>query len=179
VSRHRIELLTAQMDEAYRSMRDRLDGIAEAEYFWEPVPGSWTVRRLPDGRWDYDYAIPDPDPAPFTTIAWRVNHLATCKVMYHEYAFGAGLLTWDTLETPPSMRDAFAMLERGHALLSDDLATRGSDDDLDRPVRTNWDEIWPAWQILWTMIHHDALHGGEIACLRDLYAHTVGGAAAG
>jgi hypothetical protein len=161
------------MDEAYRSMRDRLDGIDEAEYFWEPVPGSWTVKELPDGRWGYDYAIPDPDPAPFTTIAWRVNHLATCKVMYHEHAFGPGTLTWLTIETPPSMAEAFAMLDRGQGLLAEDLATLGSDDDLDRPVRTNWGEVWPAWRIFWTMIHHDALHGGEIACVRDLSAHTI------
>jgi hypothetical protein len=34
---------------------------------------------------------------------------------------------------------------------------------------TNWGEEWPAWRIFWTMIHHDAHHGGEIGALRDLY----------
>ena len=34
---------------------------------------------------------------------------------------------------------------------------------------TNWGEEWPTWQVLWTMIHHDLHHGGEIGSLRDLY----------
>ena len=37
---------------------------------------------------------------------------------------------------------------------------------------TNWGEEWPAWRIFWTMIHHDAHHGGEIGALRDLYRVT-------
>jgi hypothetical protein len=37
-------------------------------------------------------------------------------------------------------------------------------------------ERWPAWRVLWTMIDHDAHHGGEIGCLRDLYRVTAGGA---
>jgi hypothetical protein len=72
---------------------------------------------------------PDPDPAPFTTIGWRLVHLADCKVMYHEWGFG-----W-----------------------------------------TNWGERPPAWRILWTMIDHDAHHGAEIGCLRDLYRATGAG----
>jgi hypothetical protein len=60
------------------------------------------------------------------------------------------------------------MLDHGHASLTEDLA--GLDDaDLERLVMTNWGEEWPAWRIFWTMIHHDAHHGGEIGALRDLY----------
>jgi hypothetical protein len=43
------------------------------------------------------------------------------------------------------------------------------------PRWTNWGERWPAWRILWTMIDHDAHHGAEIGCLRDLYRATAGG----
>src|SRR5262245_23269499 len=32
------------------------------------VSRTWTVRQLPDGRWDADYTEPDPEPAPLTTI---------------------------------------------------------------------------------------------------------------
>ena len=60
------------------------------------------------------------------------------------------------------------MLEHGHALLSKDLADL-TDADLERPVLTNWGDEWPAWRIFWTMIHHDAHHGAEIALLRDLH----------
>jgi hypothetical protein len=27
----------------------RLDGLTDDEYFWEPVAGSWSVRRADDG----------------------------------------------------------------------------------------------------------------------------------
>jgi hypothetical protein len=43
------------------------------------------------------------------------------------------------------------------------------EEQMDRPVSTNWGDIWPAWRIFWTMIDHDAHHGGEIGCLRDLF----------
>jgi len=93
--------------------------------------------------------------------------------MYHEHAFGPGELTWLSIETPGSVAAALDMLDRGHASLTEDLA--GLDDrDLERPVTTNWGEEWPAWRIFWTMIHHDAHHGGEIGVLRDLYRTTGG-----
>lgn len=97
------------------------------------------------------------------------------KVMYHEHAFGPGELTWLTIETPGTPHDAPEMLDTGHALLTGDLAEL-DDADLERIVSTNWGERWPAWRIIWTMIHHDAHHDAEIGALRDLYAgmHRTG-----
>ena len=51
-------------------LRPRLAGLTDEEYFWEPVPGMWSVRS---GR--IDFAYPEPIPAPVTTIAWRIGHL--------------------------------------------------------------------------------------------------------
>jgi hypothetical protein len=163
-----VDLLARAMSETFHDMRSRLQGLSDDEFFWEPVPGSWTVFRDAGGRWEHHYEEPDPEPAPFTTIAWRLTHVAMCKVMYHEHAFGSGRLTWDTIETPGSAVAALDMLDTGHALLTEDLSEL-ADTDLDRPVSTNWGESWPAWRIFWTMIHHDAHHGGEIGVLRDLY----------
>jgi DinB superfamily len=166
-----VELLSRQMDEAYCMVRDRLEGLTEEEYFWEPVPGSWTLRRLPDGRWDADYAEPDPEPSPFTTIAWRINHIASCKVMYHEYAFGPRRLTFPDLPVPSTVHEALTMLDEGQRLLIADVQAL-EDPDLAKPTLTNWGEEWPAWRIFWTMVHHDLWHGGEIGALRDLYRHS-------
>jgi DinB superfamily len=171
--RDQVDLLGRQMEEAYRTLRRRLEGITESELWWEPVSGAWTLRRQPDGRLLEDYEDQDPSPAPFTTLAWRLFHVASCKVMYHEWAFGPGHLTWLTIERPETAEGMVEMLERGHALLVGDLEGLSSDDDLDVAVMTNWGEKWPAWRIFWTMIHHDAHHGGEIGCLRDLYRHRV------
>jgi DinB superfamily len=39
----RAGLLLAQMDEVYDRLRGRLEGLTDDEYFWEPVPGCWSV----------------------------------------------------------------------------------------------------------------------------------------
>jgi hypothetical protein len=166
-----VDLLAREMSETFHDMRSRLQGLTEDEFFWEPVPGSWTVFRDERGRWEHHYEEPDPEPTPFTTIAWRLTHVAMCKVMYHEHAFGPGELTWLTFETPGTPAAALEMLDTGHALLTEDLAEL-DDADLERAVPTNWGERWPAWRIFWTMIYHDAHHGGEMGALRDLYAQT-------
>ena len=59
------------------------------------------------------FPLPDPDPAPFTTIGWRLAHLADCKVMYHEWAFGARKLTFPDLVAPSSVAGAVARCEGG------------------------------------------------------------------
>ena len=169
----RVGLLLAQMDEVYARLRGRLEGLGDEEFFWEPVPGCWTVHGDESGSWVVDYAEPDPEPAPFTTIGWRLVHIADCKVMYHEWAFGRRELTFPDLVAPPTAAGAIARLAEGQRLLR--TAAQGlGDDELDALRWTNWGEQWPAWRILWTMIDHDAHHGAEIGCLRDLYRATAG-----
>jgi hypothetical protein len=88
--------------------------------------------------------------------------------MYHEWAYGPARLTWPELEVPHDPAAALAMLEEGHCLLRGDLE-RLTEPDLDDLRLTNWGERWPAWRIFWSMSDHDALHGGAIGQLRDLY----------
>jgi hypothetical protein len=164
-----VELLRQELQEAYETLRARVDGLTDDEFFWEPVPGCWSVRRDDRGRWAVDYPEPPhPDPAPFTTIGWRLVHIAECKVMYHEYAFGPAKLTFPDIDSAHTAAAAIAELEAGHAMLVSDLAGL-HDADLERQVLTNWGDRWPARQIFWTMISHDLHHGGEIGALRDLY----------
>ncbi len=176
---HSVELMQRGLREAFDMVRTRLQGLTDEEFFWEPVPGCWTVYLdSATGRWTAHYAEPDPDPAPITTIGWRLVHIAQCKVMYHEYAFGPGRLTWWNIDYPHTADAAIAMLEEGQSLLEADLFAL-SDGDLDEPRATNWGEIWPAWRIFWTMVHHDLHHGAEIGVLRDLYRVGNAGSAAG
>ncbi|MFQ5811759.1 MAG: DinB family protein [Anaerolineae bacterium] len=179
-----VALLATEMDEAWGTLRGCLEGLTDEEFFWEPVPGCWTVHPSEDGRWVVDYADPAPEPPPFTSIAWRLVHVAACKVMYHEYAFGPGKLTWGELEIPHTAADAIAWLEEGHARLRAALdglsdadpstSRRGelvepSGQALEEMRLTNWGDPWSTWRIFWTMISHDLHHGAEIGCLRDLY----------
>ena len=160
------------MSRAYERLRGRLHGLTDAEFFWQPAPDSWTIWEDRPGHWTYHYAIPDPDPAPATTIGWQIVHLATCKLMYHEWAFGAARLTFPEIEIPNTAMGAIAMLEEGQRLLDRDLEQRG-DQDLDQAVKTNWGDEWPAWRIFTEMADHDALHSGAIGALRDLYYWTT------
>ena len=49
-------------DEWLRRFSERLVGLSEDEYLWEPVPGSWSVRPTPEGP-QVDRLEPEPDPA--------------------------------------------------------------------------------------------------------------------
>ena len=163
-----VELFGLELREAFAMVRGRIEGLTDEEFFWEPAPGCWSIHVDAHGRWVSDYAEPDPVPAPLTTIGWRLVHIAQCKLMYHEYAFGPAELTWWDIEVPHTSVAAIAMLDRGQALLDQDLEGLHPS-DLTRPVATNWGEMWPVWKIFWAMVHHDLHHGGEIGALRDLY----------
>jgi hypothetical protein len=77
--------LAEQLDWHWRTQfRPRLDGLTDEEYRWEPVPGAWNVRprgtsaapiAAGSGEFTIDFAIPEPTPAPVTTIAWRIGHI--------------------------------------------------------------------------------------------------------
>ena len=173
MTRAAVELLERQLQDAYEMIRERADGLSDDEFFWEPVSGCWTVRRDESGHWAADYPeFPHPDPPPFTTIAWRLVHVAECKLMYHEYAFGPARLTWPEINSAHTAASAIAQLEEGHALLQSDLAGL-EDADLEESRLTNWGERWPAWRVFWAMIKHDLHHGGEIGALRDLYRQRL------
>src|SRR5215467_7030231 len=81
---------------------------------------------------------------------WQLVHVALCKIMYHEWAYGPAELTWPELRVPHTAAEAIALLGDGHALLRSDLLGF-SEADLDVPRRTNWGQSWPAWRIFTVM----------------------------
>ena len=72
-------MLVDQLDWLWRNQtRPRLEGLTDAEYFWGPVADCWSVRRTGEstapiavGAGDYvlEFAHPERDPPPVTTIA--------------------------------------------------------------------------------------------------------------
>jgi hypothetical protein len=78
-------LLVEQLEWHWQGhMRPRLEGLTDEEYFWEPAPGMWSVRprgtssapvQAGSGDFTIDFAFPEPDPPPVTTIAWRLAHI--------------------------------------------------------------------------------------------------------
>ena len=164
----RVALLTAAMSVTYGRLRDRLESLTDDEFFWEPAAGCWTIYEDRPDHWTYHYAIPDPNPAPVTSIGWQIVHLATTKLMYHDWAYGPARLTFPAILVPHTSASAIQQLEEGQLLLLDDLAHL-AETQLDEPRSTNWGEQWPAWRVFWTMADHDSFHGGVIGYLRDLY----------
>jgi hypothetical protein len=104
-----------------------------------------------------------------------VLHVGSCKVMYDDYAFGAGTLTWEDSEVQPwptgtaPLPDALEWLRRVHDRLVDHIGAL-DDAELGSPRRTNWgDERETRW-IVAAMVGHDLYHAGEINHIRSLFA---------
>ena len=171
-----MSVLRFQYRQACARLDRRLAGLTEEEFFWEPAPGAWTLHRREDdrgvttdgsGEWVFDYVLPEPDPAPVTTIAWRVVHIAAVNVLYWDYAFGPATASFD-LEFPGTAADALAWLASSQRQIVE--AIDGITDP-DQERRTNWGEMWPTWRIVSTVVDEQIHHGAEINLLRDLYPH--------
>lgn len=151
-------------------LRPRLTGLSDDEYFWEPVAGCWTVHR--NGA--IDFAYPPPQPEPFTTIAWRLAHVIVGVLAMRNHShFGGPPAEYQTWNYATDADTALAQL---------DDAYRGwitgvrqlTEDDLRRPcgpAEGPWAEHSMSELVL--HINREVIHhGAEIACIRDLYAHS-------
>src|SRR5215472_8459977 len=96
--------LITTFDYIWERLADRLGGLTDEEYFWEPAAGCWSLRQDEQGRWRLDGGGgggPAPDPVPVTTIAWRLGHLGGMALGgFADRLFGAGKLTVEQLDFP-------------------------------------------------------------------------------
>lgn len=177
--------LDYQLDYHWTSaLRPRLDGLSDEEYFWEPAPGSWNVRRQRDittpmrggaGEWAVEFAFPEPDPAPVTTIAWRLAHIIVGVLgnRVHNH-FGGPEAEYETWDYAGSAADALAQLDEQYgawitgvrSLSEADLA--GPCGDAEGPFAQK-----PMIDLVLHINREVIHHGAEIALLRDLYAHRA------
>ncbi len=165
-------------------LRPRLEGLTDEEYLWEPVPGCWNVRprgtgdapvQAGSGDFTIDFAFDEPDPAPVTTIAWRIGHLVVGVFGARNAAhFGGPPADYETWTYAGTAAGALAQLDEGYGrwvagvsgLREDGLA--GPCGPAEGPYA---DEPLAALVI---HIHREVIHhGAEIALLRDLYAHRT------
>ncbi|MFN3002914.1 DinB family protein [Mycolicibacterium wolinskyi] len=152
-------------------LRPRLEGLTDAEYFWQPVPDCWTIH--PDGSIDFTY--PQPQPAPFTTIAWRLAHVIVGVLAMRNHShFGGPPADYQSWSYATDAATALNQLDDAYRNWIDGVRSL-SNDDLDRPcgpAEAPWDEYSMATLVL--HINREVIHhGAEIACIRDLYAHTA------
>ena len=163
------DVIVASMDRMFDQLMQRLEGLTVDEYLWEPAPGAWSV-RVDDGAALIDGAgVREVDPAPVTSIAWRLWHIAVdCFDDYtRRFAgdFSPATATW-TLDPDEAIALTRTNWQRYRALIA------GKD---------WWSELGDDWEY-WSqssvadmamhasneMVHHAA----EIGLLRDLYRAT-------
>jgi len=106
-------------------LRPRLDGLTDDEYFWEPAPGCWTIRRRGE-RFIGDWQWPPPDPAPFTTIAWRLVHMAgPCLDWRKRELIDGETVDVENYPYPGTADDALALLDQGYGAWMDAMRALG------------------------------------------------------
>lgn len=199
----RLEPLLAQYDWATERLINRLAGptsnsgddnevpvpvMTDAEYLWEPVAACWSVRRRTDGpgpgavkligagEWGRDGAPEAPWPPPFTTIAWRLDHVSETLIGRANHLHGDHTFDRATYE---SLGDAAGAIQRFRDAAADwRLALLSVDEsDYDRtglstyPYGSDPDETFTS--NVWWENHEILHHGAEIALIRDLYAHRA------
>jgi hypothetical protein len=70
------ELFVGWFDYYAERASNRLAGLTDGEYLWEPVPNCWSVRWSGEHT-VVDWSFPPPNPEPVTTIAWRLVHVSS------------------------------------------------------------------------------------------------------
>ncbi|RBM07318.1 DinB family protein [Streptomyces sp. PT12] len=163
-------------------LRPRFDGLTDDEYLWSPVPNAWTVRprgtsagtsSFGAGDFTVDYAFPEPVPAPFTTIAWRLGHVIVGVLAARNAAhFGAPAASYETWEYAGSASAALDQLKAQLGLWTAGVRGLGGA-GLAVPVGEK--EPYPEAPMadLVLHIHRELIHHlSEVCLLRDLYTHT-------
>ena len=155
-------------------------GLTDAEYLWEPAAGCWSIRpraeattpmAMGPGELVIDYAMPPIDPAPVTTIAWRLAHITIgcfgARVAWH---FGGPPADWATWEYAGTAAEALRQLDEQHAAWSKGVRGLGASGLAHPagPAEGPFAESSMAERVL--HINREVIHhGAEIALLRDLY----------
>ena len=167
-----------------QQLRPRLNGLSDQEYFWEPAPDSWSVRprsqsqapvQAGSGPFTIDFAFPEPDPPPVTTIAWRLGHLVVgvlgARVSSH---FGGRPVDYQTFAYAGTAAEALDQLDEMYDAWGRGVQSLGAD-GLARPCGpcegpyANHTMAALVLHINREIIHH----GAEVALLRDLHLRRM------
>ncbi|GAA4766999.1 DinB family protein [Citricoccus nitrophenolicus] len=162
----------------------RLQGMSDEEYHWESARGAWGLRprgvagpedpgavRAGGGDWLVDFAFPEPNPAPVTTIAWRAAHVLVgvlgARMAGH---FGGPAMDYYTYDYPGTADEAYARLGTAVGRWCDAVDTLGPA-ELGEPVGEA-EGPWAEHPMLELVLHVNREvihHGAEMCLLRDLY----------
>ncbi len=168
-------------------LRDRLDGLTDDEYFWEPAPDAWNVRPRGSGSApiqggtgemtiDFAFPEPEPEPSPVTTIAWRLGHVIVgVLAMRNASHFGRAATDYFSFDYAATAAEALAQLDTEYAAWQAGVEALG-EDGLAHPVGEDEGGFAESpFAELVLHINREVIHHlAEVCLLRDLYAHSNG-----
>lgn len=179
--------LVDQLDRQWQGLvRPKLAGLTDAEYFWEPVPGMWSIRPRAEATASHaagggdlvaEIAFPEPDSPPLTSIAWRLGHLSVGVFGIRASAhFGDDSLSYQNAVWPESADAALAYLDQQYALWMDGVRALDTDGLARLCGPAEGSEAASPFATLVLHINREALHhGAEVLLLRDLYRTSAAG----
>lgn len=166
--------LLAVFENVRSRLFERMKGLDDAEYLWEPVDDCVSVRRGEDGVFRVAELFPESgpgEPDPFTTIAWRVWHIGSlCLRGYVIHFFEDAPEFGERQEWPGTAQEGVQALAVDWEHFISRVAALG-DERLLAPIGRG-PGGWADESCLKLALHalkEVTHHGGEIALLRDLY----------
>lgn len=165
--------------------RSKLEGLSDNEYLWEPVAGCWSLRPDANGLYQIEMIQPEPNPAPVTTIGWRLMHLASNMYFRSSTFFGDGSVPDDATmfdprhqpaSVPGTAKEGIEFLDRAYQWWHGSLAELG-EEALATPLGPRGSRFFEKEPMSALVLHVNREmmhHGGEILLLRDLYRTTGG-----
>lgn len=115
--------------------------------------------------------VPEPEPPPFTTVAWRMCHLigdvlgGRANRHFGDERFDPALLAW-----PLGAAAALDLLDEAHGAWIREIASLDTERLGRRALLTDVGYHGPSMASLVLHINREVIHhGAGISCLRDLY----------
>ncbi len=161
-------------DKFYARFTDRIEGLTDDEYLWEPVSDCWSLQRNNEGKLHMQWGLVFDEVPPVTTIAWRYTHIS--DLLAEERC-----ATWIGLEpegpdlfvetgAPGDARTARDAFETAFARWKRYVAAADETTFFDKvgPIGGGFGDRTRA-QFILHILDEAIHHGAEIGVLRDLY----------
>ena len=169
-----VDALRTQLEQTWTFAQATLRDLSDEEYLWEPVTGCWSVRPRGDARtelvwgkgdWVVENAWQPPEPAPFTTIAWRLMHGYDVLQDFTARGLHLGPKSWNDIEVAGTADGALTMLGDLVSRVDADLE-RAADDTLNRDAERGGSA---AHEAVIFGIREATHHWAEAGVIRDLF----------
>ena len=172
----RLAPFLAMWDYIVEVLGERLTGLADEEYLWQPSEKVLTVRPDAGGSKPDAFGLPPTgEVEPPRTLAWLLGHLGAGSYLRADYLVGDHRLTEADLTWPLTAHEGIEFMTGGLRAWREGL-DQMTEVDLDTVGRSAFphglDPQLALIEIVWWVNKDLVFHAGEIWYVRDLYAAT-------